>query len=177
MEHCINLHESMHNNTPYIYTCKLIRIWLMMCQLNVQSYCFCHVLMIFTGKKHTFQLNTIEVYERERILNIIWFYHEKLSQEWKQISNGDCLHFFSIWKAVEHLAKFFQHYHQDAFMLIAMQNPFRLLIFSCVLISDKIERILKKKFLWYHSSYTCTCIRKTFSFHTEEKMIKSFKLD
>lgn len=101
----------------------------------------------------------------------------KNSQEWKQISNGDCLHFFSIWKAVEHLAKFFQHYHQDAFMLIAIQNPFRLLIFSCVLISDKIERILKKKFLWYHSSYTCTCIRKTFSFHTEEKMIKSFKLD
>lgn len=69
----------------------------------------------------------------------------KNSQEWKQISNGDCLHFFSIWKAVEHLAKFFQHYHQDAFMLIAMQNPFRLLIFSCVLISDMIERILKKK--------------------------------
>lgn len=30
-------------------------------------------------------------------------------------------------------------------MLIAIQNPFRLLIFSCVLISDKIERILKKK--------------------------------
>lgn len=46
---------------------------------------------------------------------------------------------------MEHLAKFFQHYHQDAFMLIAIQNPFRLLIFSCVLISDKIERILKKK--------------------------------
>lgn len=79
MEHCINVHESMHNYAPYIYTCKLIRIWLMMCQLNVQSYCFCHVLMIFTGKKHTFQLNTIEVYERERILSIIWFYHEKLT--------------------------------------------------------------------------------------------------
>lgn len=30
-------------------------------------------------------------------------------------------------------------------MLIAIQNPFRLLIFSCILISDKIERILQKK--------------------------------
>lgn len=69
----------------------------------------------------------------------------KNSQEWKQISNGDCLHFFSIWKAVEHLAKFFQHYHQDAFMLIAIQNPFRLFIFSCVLISYKLEKTLEKK--------------------------------
>lgn len=62
-------------------------------------------------------------------------------------------------------------------MLIAIQNPFRLLIFSCVLISDKMERILKKKislisFIIYMYMY-----KENIFFYTEEKMIKSFKLD
>lgn len=51
----------------------------MMCQLNVQLLFLSRFDDFYWKKKCTFQLNTIEVYERERILDIIRFYHEKLT--------------------------------------------------------------------------------------------------
>lgn len=145
MEHCINVHESMHNYVPYIYTCKLIRIWLMMCQLNVQSYCFCHVLMIFTGKKTHLSIKYNWVLWKGKNLE----HHMILPWKTHRNENKFLMEIVYIFSPFEKLWNTSQSFFNIIIRMLSCWLQYKILldflIFSCVLISDKIERILKKK--------------------------------
>lgn len=109
------------------------------------SYCFCHVLMIFTGKKMHLSIKYNWSLWKGKNLG----HHQILP--WKTHMNEkkfliEIVYIFSpfekLWNTLQ---SFFQHYHPVTFMLIAIQNPFRLFIFIDIL--QARENIRKKYFL------------------------------